>query len=87
MSFERLKTLQGTINYFAERTIEGMGKQLSFVIPCYNEVGNVEAIFEAIRAVFEPEGIDYEAVMVNDGSRDGTREKLKKHLLKEGYDL
>ena len=81
MSFERLKTLQGTINYFAERTIEGMGKQLSFVIPCYNEVGNVEAIFEAIRAVFEPEGIDYEAVMVNDGSRDGTREKLKKLFL------
>ena len=52
-------------------------KDLSFVIPCYNEVGNVEAIFDAVCDVFGPEGIDFEVVMVNDGSKDGTREKLR----------
>ena len=56
----------------------GSGKKdLSFVIPCYNEAGNVEAIYEAIHSVFDPEGICYEIVMVNDGSKDGTREKLR----------
>ncbi len=54
-----------------------MPKNLSFVIPCYNEVGNVEAIFSAIHSVFDPEGITLEIVMVNDGSKDGTREKLR----------
>ena len=54
-----------------------MPKNLSFVIPCYNEVGNVEAIFDAIHSVFDPEGISLEIVMVNDGSKDGTREKLR----------
>ncbi len=55
-----------------------MGKDLSFIIPCYNEVGNVEAIFTAIHDVFDPEKISTEIVMINDGSKDGTREKLKK---------
>ena len=42
----------------------------------YNEVGNVEAIYEAIHRVFDPENIPIELVMVNDGSSDGTREAL-----------
>lgn len=50
---------------------------LSFVIPCYNEEGNVRVIYDAIHAVFDPEGISTEIVMVNDGSVDGTRKALK----------
>ena len=50
---------------------------LSFVIPCYNEEGNVRAVYEAIRAVFGPEGISCETVFVNDGSTDGTWKALK----------
>ncbi|MBQ6679734.1 MAG: glycosyltransferase family 2 protein [Lachnospiraceae bacterium] len=49
---------------------------VSFVIPCYNEEGNVAAIFDAIHAVFDPEGISVETVFVNDGSKDGTKEAL-----------
>ena len=55
-----------------------MSAELSFVIPMYNEEGNVEAIYNAIHDVFDPEGIDFELVMVNDGSKDGTRKALKK---------
>ncbi|MBR6321729.1 MAG: glycosyltransferase family 2 protein [Lachnospiraceae bacterium] len=55
-----------------------MQKKLSFIIPCYNEVGNVRAIHDAIHEVFDPENISLEIVMVNDGSKDGTREELKK---------
>lgn len=50
---------------------------LSFVIPCYNEEGNVRVIYDAIHAVFDPEGITTELVMVNDGSKDNTRKALK----------
>ena len=49
---------------------------VSFVIPCYNEEGNVRPIFDAIHEVFDPEGIRVQTVFVNDGSKDGTKEAL-----------
>jgi len=50
---------------------------LSFVIPCYNEEGNVAAIYEAIHQVFDPKKIHFELVFVNDGSKDHTKQALK----------
>ena len=48
--------------------------QLSVVIPCYNEVGTIDQIIDAVRAApFS----DKEIIVVDDCSRDGTREKLK----------
>lgn len=53
---------------------------LSIIAPAYNEVDNIEPLIERIREVFEPlaqgEGLVYEAVIVDDCSTDGTREKL-----------
>ena len=54
-----------------------MSKQISFVIPCCNEVGNVRDIYQVIRRVFSEEGISFECVMIDDGSTDGTGEALK----------
>jgi len=51
--------------------------KISFVIPCYNEAGNVENIYDAIHEVFGAEGITAELIMVNDGSRDDTKKKLR----------
>ena len=50
----------------------------SFVIPCYNEEGNVEAIYQGITELFRRKGIETELVMVNDGSTDETLYKLRK---------
>ncbi|MBR2278105.1 MAG: glycosyltransferase family 2 protein [Eubacterium sp.] len=50
---------------------------LSFVIPCYNEQGNVEKFFDESEKVFALSGIKYEYVFVNDGSSDKTGEALK----------
>ncbi|MBR0412904.1 MAG: glycosyltransferase family 2 protein [Eubacterium sp.] len=50
---------------------------LSLVIPCYNEQGNVEKFFEESEKVFSLSGIRYEYVFVNDGSSDKTGERLK----------
>jgi len=51
--------------------------KISFVIPCYNEAGNVRNIYESIRRVFDAEGISAELIMVNDGSKDDTKNALR----------
>lgn len=50
---------------------------LSLVMPCYNEADNVEAMHDAIAAAFVGCGFAYELVFVDDGSKDGTYQKLK----------
>ena len=47
--------------------------KLSVVIPCYNEVSTIERILQAVRASPWPE---IEVIVVDDGSKDGTRERL-----------
>ena len=46
---------------------------LSVVIPVYNEVNTIEAIVERVRS----SGLPIEIILVDDGSLDGTRDKLK----------
>jgi dolichol-phosphate mannosyltransferase len=46
--------------------------KLSVVIPAQNEEGSVEATVEGVVAALEREQIDYEVVVVDDGSEDGT---------------
>ena len=50
---------------------------LSLVLPCFNEASNVEAMHDAVAAAFENCGFAYEMVFVDDGSSDGTFQKLK----------
>jgi len=49
--------------------------KLSVIIPCKNEEGNVEGLFEAISGTLKK--IKYEAIFINDGSTDNTMEKLR----------
>ena len=47
--------------------------KLSVVIPCYNEANTIEDIIDAVRdSAYQPK----EIIVVDDGSSDGTREKL-----------
>jgi len=51
---------------------------LSVVVALYNEGDNIEPLFANLRSALK--GMDYELVMVDDGSRDNTIEKVKQHM-------
>ena len=51
--------------------------KVSFVVPCYNEEGNVVKMYHAIREAFSDTESQIECVMVDDGSRDGTLAALR----------
>ena len=50
---------------------------LSIVLPCYNEEGNLRPLITAIREGLEPSRVDYEIVITDDCSRDGSWALLK----------
>lgn len=52
-------------------------KMLSIVLPVYNEENNIELAYRAIRDILLPKGISFELVYVNDGSKDGSFDKIK----------
>lgn len=51
--------------------------ELSLIIPCHNEEGNLPALAEAIRAALAPLGISYEVVVTDDCSTDNSWPVLK----------
>ena len=50
---------------------------LSIVVPLYNEGESVDALYEEVSAAAGRLGREYEIVLVDDGSRDRTLEKLR----------
>nr|WP_318509309.1 glycosyltransferase family 2 protein [Bacillus sp. T3] len=59
-------------------------KVVSVVVPCYNEEKSIELFYSVVNPVLkEIEGIDYEFIYVNDGSKDLTELKMKELSKKE----
>jgi len=56
----------------ARRSFRGL---LSIVSPCYNEAGNVEALYKEILEATV--GLEWELVLVDDGSADDTFERIR----------
>jgi len=50
---------------------------LSVVIPAYNEEENIPILYEKLKKVLDGLGEDYEIIFVDDGSTDGTYQRLK----------
>lgn len=55
------------------------GKKISVLIPCYNEVENVDLMAMAVSNVMEEalSAYDYEILFIDNASTDGTRDKLE----------
>ena len=51
---------------------------LSLIVPCFNEEGNVQIFFDEVSRVFSDRQFTYEFVFVDDGSKDKTYLNLKK---------
>ncbi len=59
------------INKIKEENVE-----ISIVIPVYNEEGNILPLYENLQSVLERINKRYEVILVDDGSKDNTFEKL-----------
>lgn len=54
--------------------------KLSIIIPCYNEEKTIHRILDKVNAVELTGTIQKEIILVNDCSKDGTREALEKYI-------
>jgi phenylacetate-CoA ligase len=60
-----------------------MALDLSVIVPCFNEIFNVEELTRRVLAMFEAGGFAGELILVDDGSSDGTRDAIE--ALQEAY--
>ena len=54
------------------------GPELSLVVPLFNEERNVERVAASLAREFEAQGLDYELVLVVNGSQDGTPAEVER---------
>lgn len=57
-----------------------MNKIVSFVIPTFNRNDLLETLLEQIRKQFVEPGISIQTIVIDDGSKDGTRELINSRL-------
>ena len=50
---------------------------LSVIVPIHNELENIPVLHERVTAALQPTGLDYELVLVDDGSKDGSTQLLR----------
>ena len=61
-----------------DRTAPRGATKLSVIVPVYNERQTIRPLLEKVSAVdLKPVGLEMELIVVDDGSRDGTREILR----------
>ncbi|MFF3620250.1 glycosyltransferase family 2 protein [Streptomyces sp. NPDC002467] len=58
--------------------------KLSVVVPCYNEEAVIDSFDVEIRKILDSLPVEYEVCYVDDGSRDGTLDKLRKIAAEHG---
>lgn len=52
-------------------------KLISIVTPCYNEVDNIEELYQRVAATMSKQPYDYEHICIDNHSTDGTISKIK----------
>ncbi|TVP77273.1 MAG: glycosyltransferase family 2 protein [Gemmatimonadales bacterium] len=63
---------------------EGLRRDFCLVVPAYNEAPMAEDLVRELREAFERHGLEGEVLVVDDGSTDGTAEKIE--AAAEGWD-
>lgn len=55
---------------------ESTQRELSVVVPVYNEIGCLDPLVDRVRGALDSAGIDWELLLVDDGSTDGSGERM-----------
>jgi dolichol-phosphate mannosyltransferase len=55
----------------------------SIILPTYKEKDNIVELIQCIFAALEPHGLDYEVVVVDDNSPDGTAEAVRQNFARD----
>ena len=61
--------------------------KLSFVVPCYNEEGNIKLFYEDVVSSFNKTNYKIELIFINDGSTDNTINELKKLVKSKDFKI
>src|SRR5689334_17629420 len=64
----------------SDSPIQAKVPDFSVVIPFFNEADNVVPVLQELRGVLEDQSRSYEAVLVDDGSVDGTAVQLEQQV-------
>ena len=73
-------------SYYQKNYRSKLMQKLSVVVPCYNEVENIDDFYAELMknsAFFEKRELDVEVLYVDDGSSDGTADKVKELVKKD----
>lgn len=62
----------------------GSEKSLALVVPTLNEAGNIDTLLGELTSVLQGTDYEYEIVVVDDGSSDGTVEKVRSWSKQDG---
>jgi dolichol-phosphate mannosyltransferase len=60
-----------------------MREKLGLVIPTLNEAGNMQTLLSRLQSALQPVNVDYELIVVDDESTDGTAEVVQRYSEKE----
>jgi glycosyltransferase involved in cell wall biosynthesis len=74
---DKQKSDESEIDYQEFRKIMPAEQMLSVVIPLYNEEGSLMELSLALKKVFDLLKCNYEVIFIDDGSTDGSFEKIK----------
>ena len=68
----------------AESQAQAHGRQVGIVLPCYNEEGNVDELYDRLSKVFaDLPGYTFEMLFIDNASTDGTVEKIKSLIARD----
>ena len=54
-----------------------MKPEISIIAPVYNEIACLDELYRRLREVMDPSGFTWELILVDDGSHDGSTEKIR----------